>query len=205
LVGLDLFDGSRKIRERAVDDSNLVPRLERDARLRLHRALDDALAEIVDLRRRHFLRALVTDEARDLRRVLDEVPDVFAHLHLDEDVTGEARLLAHMRLTARACLRDSLGRDEHLSIAVLHLVFFDALKERFSDLVLVARVGLDDVPLLGHDASGPPVYEIGDETPELVHEGEEHGGDEGRPAPPPPMRPDSGMTISSRGSPMTGL
>ena len=76
-----------------------------DARLRLHRALDDALAEVVDLRRRHLLRALVADEAGDLRRVLDEVPDLLAHLHLDEDVAGEARLLADARLAAGALLR----------------------------------------------------------------------------------------------------
>src|SRR5580704_10121297 len=85
LVGFDLFDRPREVRERPVDDANLVARLERDARLRLDSTLDDALSQILDLRRRHLLRPLVTDEAGDLGRVLDEVPHVFAHLHLDED------------------------------------------------------------------------------------------------------------------------
>ncbi len=86
-------------------------------------------------------------------------------VHLDEDVSGEAGLLARARLAARALLGHRLGRDEDLAEAVLHVVLLDALEERFFDLGLVARVGLDDVPLLGHDDSAAPVHEIGDETP----------------------------------------
>ncbi len=101
--------------------------------------------------RRHLLRPLVADEAGDLGGVLDEVPDLLAHLHLDEDVAGEAGLLARAALTAGALLGHRLGRDEDLAEAVLHVVLLDALEERLFDLVLVSRVGLDDVPLLGHD------------------------------------------------------
>src|SRR5579883_272604 len=44
LVGLDLLDRAREVGERAVDDADLVARLERHARLGLDRPLDDALA-----------------------------------------------------------------------------------------------------------------------------------------------------------------
>ena len=70
--------------------------------LRLDRALDDAPAQVLDLLRTHFLRALVADEAGDLRGVLDEVPGLLAHLHLDEDVAGEAGLLADALLAVAA-------------------------------------------------------------------------------------------------------
>src|SRR5215831_4540372 len=109
LVGFDLFDRPREVRERAVDDADLVAGLERDARLRLHGPLDDDLAKIVDLRRLHFLRPLIPDEFRDLGGLLHEVPGLLAHLHLDEDVAGEAVLLADARLAARALLLNRLG------------------------------------------------------------------------------------------------
>ena len=63
-------------------------------------------------------------------------------------------------LPAGALLGHRLGRDEDLAEAVLHVVLLDALEERLFDLVLVARVGLDDVPLLGHDVSASPVHEL---------------------------------------------
>src|SRR5262249_51611870 len=95
LLGFDLFDRAREIGECAVDDANLVALFEGEARLGFDGALDNAFAKLFDLGRLHFLRRLVADEAGDLGRVLDEVPNRLAHLHLDEDVTGEAVLLAN--------------------------------------------------------------------------------------------------------------
>src|ERR1039458_282826 len=150
LVGFDLFPRAREVRERPVDDPDLVARLERHPRLGLDRPLHDALPELVDLGRRHLPRLLLADETGDLRRVLHEVPDLLGHLHLDEDVAGEDRLLAGAALPAGASLGDRFGRDEHLAEAILHVVLLDALEEGLFDLGLVARVGLDDEPLLGH-------------------------------------------------------
>ena len=49
LVGLDLLDRAREVRERAVDDADLVAHVEVHAGLRLDRALDDRGALILDL------------------------------------------------------------------------------------------------------------------------------------------------------------
>src|SRR5690606_29263588 len=102
--------------------------------------------------RPNFLRPLVADEAGDLRSVLDEVPSLLAHIHLDEDVSREAGLLADALLSVAAALLNGLGRDQDLTKESLLVVLLDALEEGLFDLVLVPRVGLDDVPLLGHDA-----------------------------------------------------
>ena len=48
-------------------------------------------------------------------------------------------------------LLDGLGRDEHFAEGGVLAVLLHALEEGLFDLVLVSRVGLDDVPLLGHD------------------------------------------------------
>src|SRR5262249_8783985 len=101
LVRPNLGDGPGEVREVSVDDADLVADLERNARLRFDRTFDDDLSEIVDLRRLHLLGTLVTDEAGDLRRLLDEVPRFFGHLHLDEDVTGEAVPLFDAALPVR--------------------------------------------------------------------------------------------------------
>src|SRR5208282_6607578 len=116
-LGLHLLHGAGEVRERSVDDADLVARLERDTRLRLHGAFDDDLAKIIDLRGLHLLRALVANEPGDFGRVLYEVPDLFGHLHLYEDVAGEAGLLAHAGLAARPSLLNRLGGNEDLTEA----------------------------------------------------------------------------------------
>src|SRR5262249_43492195 len=130
LVHLHVVDGAGEVRERAVEHADLFTHLEALTRLRLDDALLHPAAEVVDLRLRHLLRRLVADEAGDLRRVLDEVPDDLAHLHLDEDVAGEAQLLADARLAAGPVLRDRLAGDENLAELVLQSVLLRALLER---------------------------------------------------------------------------
>ncbi len=101
LVHLHVVDGASEVGEGAVQDADLLAHLERQPRLRLHRPLDDAAPQVLDLRDGHLLRSLVADEASDLRRVLHEVPHRLAHLHLDEDIAREAELLPDARLAAR--------------------------------------------------------------------------------------------------------
>ena len=93
-------------------------------------------------------------EAGDLRRVLDEVVDVVGHGELGEDVAGE-EFAVRGHFLAAADLGDLFGRD---------LDRFDEREQaeprRFghdlvADLVLEARISVDDVPA-GHDFSVYP-------------------------------------------------
>ena len=130
------------------DDADLITFVELMTGLRLDRTLVDALAHFFDVRGLHLLRALVADEAGDLRRVLDDVPDVLAHLHFDEDVAGEAGLGLHALAAIFQRVGHLLGRDQDFSEFVLEVELADALLERTFDLVLVAGVRRDHVPLL---------------------------------------------------------
>ena len=95
------------------------------------------------------------EEARDLRRVLDEVPSGLAHLHLDKNIPWKTQLLTHPRLAPRPVLRNRLARDQDLPNLVVESVLLGPLLERIAHLRLVAGVGVNDVPLLGH---GAPQY-----------------------------------------------
>src|SRR5262249_27631191 len=81
------------------------------------------------------------------------------HVHLDQDVAGEEPLRADHFLAA-AHLGDLLGRDQNLADLLLQPVRLHALLERLLHLVLEARVGVDDVPLLravvGHAGHAAP-------------------------------------------------
>ena len=87
------------------------------------------------------------DEARHARRVADDVPGLVAHRHLDQHVAGED-LAVHGLALAVLDLDLLLDRDEDLEDLVLHAHRLDAVLEVGLDLVLVARVGVDHVPLL---------------------------------------------------------
>src|SRR6185437_13137394 len=152
LVHLHVVHRPREVGEGSVEDPNLLAHLEGLARLRLDDALLDPATQVVDLGDRHLLRGLVADEAGDLRGVLDEVPDDLAHLHLDEDVPGQAELLTHARLAAGPVLRDGLAGDEDLAELVLQRVLLGTLLERIAHLGLVPGVGVNHVPLLRHVA-----------------------------------------------------
>ena len=134
------------------------PLLERVLRLRLLGGDRHLMQDLVDLlaRERRRLRA-GADEPGDLRRVLHHMPRVVGHVHLDQDVAREEPPRA-LHLAAAALLDDVLGRDQHLADLVLQPVRLHALLERLPHLVLEARVGVDDVPLLrlvvGHGSHG---------------------------------------------------
>jgi hypothetical protein len=76
------------------------------------------------------------------------VPDVLAHLHLDEDVAGEAGLGLHPLAAVLERVGDLLGRDQDFAELILEMKLANTLLEGAFDLVLVTRVGRDDVPLL---------------------------------------------------------
>ena len=89
----------------------------------------------------------VADEARDLGGVLDEVPHLVVEVHLDQDVAWEE--LAHrVEALALADLDDGLLGDLDATELRLHLELLGAQLKVGLGAVLVARVGVDDVPLL---------------------------------------------------------
>jgi hypothetical protein len=89
----------------------------------------------------------VADEPGHTRRVPDDVPRVVGHHHLDEHVAREDLLLDRPPL-AVLDLDLLLGGDHHLEDLVLDAHRLDAVLEVGLDLVLIAGVGVNDVPLL---------------------------------------------------------
>ena len=124
------------------------PGLERDAGLGLSGlALGDVVLDARDLALGHRRRLHAAEEARDLRGVLDEVERAVVEDHLDEHVAGE-ELAGHRATLTLDVLRHALGRNEDVAEELLEAVLLHALDERQLRLVLVTRVGVDDVPLL---------------------------------------------------------
>src|SRR5688572_8414067 len=155
LVEVHLVDDAVEAGERTLVDPHVIALLERVLRLRLLRRGLHLLENVV-----HFLFAerrrlgAGADEPGDLRRVLDDVPRVVGHRHLDEDVTGEEPARA-LHFAAAALLHDVLGRNEDVADLLLQPVRLHALLQRLLHLVLEPRVGVDDVPvlLLGGDVA----------------------------------------------------
>ena len=87
------------------------------------------MEDLLDLLRRQRRGLLArADEAGDLRRVLDEVPRVVGHLHLDDDVARE-ELALDLAALAALHLDQRLGRDADVSELLLHAHRLDALPE----------------------------------------------------------------------------
>ena len=90
------------------------------------------------------------DEPGDLRRVLHHVPRVVGHVHLDQDVAGEEPLRRHDLLPPRISTTSSVGmRISPISSCSPYAC--TRCCERLGHLLLEARVGVDDVPLLRRD------------------------------------------------------
>src|SRR5262245_33615516 len=157
LVEIHFVDHAVEAGERPFVDPHLLALLEHVLRLRLFGRrpyLQENLLDFV-LAERRRLRA-GPDEAGDLRRVLHHVPRVVGHVHLDQDVAGEEPLRRH-HLLAAAHFDDVLSRNQHLADVLLQPVRLDAFGQRLGHLLLEARVGVDDVPILlsvvGHYAA----------------------------------------------------
>src|SRR5204863_7925467 len=124
---------------RPLVDANVIALLEGVLRLRFLRRRLDLLKNLLDLflaERRRL--AAGPDKAGDLRRVLDDMPRVVGHVHLDQDVAGEEPFRRH-DLPAAAHLDDIFGWNENLTDLVLQAVRLDALRERLRDLFREAR------------------------------------------------------------------
>src|SRR5258708_2810647 len=143
-LGVHLVHDAVEIGERPVGDPDGLALGERDLVLRgveLDLA-EDRLDLLVGERRRRGAHA---DEARDAGRVAHDVPGVVPHLHLDEDVPG-IDLALHRVALAVLDLDLLLGGHEDLEDLVAHVHRVDAVLEVRLHLVLVTRVGVDDVP-----------------------------------------------------------
>src|SRR6476660_5280774 len=84
------------------------------------------------LRDRHWL-VLGAEEARDLRRVLDQMKRLVGQLHLHQHVAREELALG-VDLAAAAHLGDLLGRHQHLLEQVFQPALLGLLADRFSHL-----------------------------------------------------------------------
>src|SRR6266568_7536825 len=145
LLWVDLVDLAVEVGERTVDHPHGLADRELDADLRrllLHLLLDRP--DLFLLQRDGAVRR--ADEARDAGRVPDDEPRLVRHLHLHQDVAGEDALLDVAAL-AVFDLDLVFHGDEDLEDLVLHVHGFDPLLEVLLDLLLVPRVGVDDVPL----------------------------------------------------------
>ncbi len=88
------------------------------------------------------------DEARDPGSVAHDVPGVVIEVHAHEQVPGEDLLLHHAAGAALE-LDDVFHRDHDLEDALLDIHRAHAAGEVLLHLVLVAGVGVHDVPLPG--------------------------------------------------------
>src|SRR6185295_3784407 len=77
------------------------------------------------------------------------VPGLLPHHHLHEDVPGERGLGTNAALAILTHIGDRFGRDQNLAELVFHVVLANPLLQRHFHLVLIGRVGGDDIPLLG--------------------------------------------------------
>src|SRR5215218_3702962 len=149
---IDLVHGADELRERAVGDAHALALRERDPELgRLHAHVPEDLLDLGLVQRdglaAHPGDVAAADERGDARRVADDEPGLGVEDHLDQHVARVHLLLDGMPL-ALADLDLVLHRDEHLEDLVLHAHRLDAVLEVGLDLVLVARVRVDDVPAL---------------------------------------------------------
>src|SRR2546428_9289807 len=157
-LGVHLVDDTVQVGERTVGDTHGLALGERH--FVLGRVELDLPEDRLDLRvaeRRRLVAA--PDEARDPRRVPHDVPRVVAHDHLDQHVAGEHFPLDRVALAVLDLDLFFRGHQD-LEDLVAHIHRADPVLEICLHLVLVARVGVDDVPAatcvdtLGHGRGG---------------------------------------------------
>src|SRR5258708_11538724 len=158
-VQVDLLHHPLEVRERAVDDAHALPALEGVLRLRLLDRLLDLVEDLVRLLLGEGHGAVAgAHEARDLWGVLDQMPGGGGGLlavrsllgfDLDQDVAGE-EAGGGLHLLAPLHLHHFLGGNLDAADVSVHAVCFGPLTQALRHLLLEARVGVHDVPLLGH-------------------------------------------------------
>nr|AHE14892.1 hypothetical protein asmbl_13 [uncultured bacterium] len=160
LLGVDLVDRGRQGREGPVHDGDRLADLEVDDRRgatgdrggglrgdggRLGRGRgDQQVDDLVDAQRGRPRRG--ADEPGDPGGVADRTPGLVVEVHPDEQVPGQL-LAVDLGPLAVLDLGDLLGGHLDLEDVVLHVQRLDAGLEVGLHLVLVARVGVDDVPV----------------------------------------------------------
>src|SRR5271170_3742361 len=129
-------------------DLDRLALLEQHLGLGPERALLHLLLDFLDLGHRHFGRiGGMPDEAGDFRRILYDVPGLVVAHHLHEDIAGEKFAAGDLARTALAEFLHALDRHQHLADLFFLVERADPLLEGGLGLVLVARVGVDDIPL----------------------------------------------------------
>ena len=101
-----------------------------------------------------------SDEPGDARRVANDVPGIVVDLAANQQVAGEHLLLDDL-LAVVLELDHILDGDRHLVDATLHVHRVDAGLEVLLDLVLVARLGVDDIPLAGPVVGADLLLDLG--------------------------------------------
>jgi hypothetical protein len=155
---VDLVDRADELGERTIGHADTLALRECDAELgRLDAHVPKDLLDLVLVERDRFAPDArdvgAADEARDARGVPDDEPAIGVEDHLDEHVARIDLLLDRVAL-ALADLDLVLHRNEHLEDLVFHAHRFDPMLQVGLDLVLVARVRVDDVPALLGKAGG---------------------------------------------------
>src|SRR3954447_25454306 len=149
VVGVDLADGGRQRRERAVHDGDGLADLEVDLARDDDLLLFDRGEDLEDLFLGQRAGAVgLPDEAGDARGVAYGAPRLVGEVHPDQQVAGEHLLLDGLPLAALD-LGDLLGGHLDLEDVVLHVERGDPGLEVGLHLVLVAGVGVHDVPVAG--------------------------------------------------------
>src|SRR6056297_1284328 len=156
LVVVDFLDRAVEIVERTVDDPNHFAGLEQHLRLGLvytfGHPVENHVGFLLADRRRLVL--LAADEAHHLGHILDEVPGILVHFHLDQHVARKELALAPT-LHALFHFDDFLGRNENFAKLLFHAGSLDTLFQRALNLLFEARIGVNDVPALCHYRSPP--------------------------------------------------
>src|SRR5271167_2320312 len=148
LLGLDFLDGAVEVLEGTVDDLDRLAHFEQHLGLGPERTLLHLLLDFLDLGHRDFGRiGGMPDEAGDFRRILYDVPGLVVEHHLHEDIAGEKFAAGDLARTALAEFLHALDRHQHLADLFFLVERADPLLEGGLGLVLVARVGVDDIPL----------------------------------------------------------
>src|SRR5690606_5566744 len=92
---------------------------------------------------------VLTEEAGDARRVLDQADDRVVEVGLHQHVAGEELALG-VDLLAAANLDDLLGRNDDLLYAVTQALLLGLVVDVLRDLLLEVRIGVDNVPPRSH-------------------------------------------------------
>ena len=155
MVSIDLGDLAGEVGKRAFPHAHALAFFVVELGLAARRGLDPVCLrrqEGADLAARQGCRLLaltaLADEPGDAGCVAHAVPGLVVHLAANQEVAGEDLALNGLLLAVLE-LVDFLHGDDDLEDLVLHVHRLDAGVEVGRDLLLVARLGVDDVPLAG--------------------------------------------------------